>query len=139
MSMMMSVVFCGVTSPSNGQAYGVEGIVGIASLRGVVEPLAIAPVRFRKAAGGAVDVAHLVLPRQPIFAGDKVLHESVGAIPGAAGDRGEAAMTELVDVVLDRTMGARRAHEVGARFGGDDLVRAAAGAVGEDSAVEIDD
>ena len=84
-------------------------------------------------------MAHLVLPRQPVAAGDQVLHVGVGAVLRAAGDRGEAAMAELIDVVLDRPVRARLAHEVGAHFGGDDLVGAAAGAVRQHGAVEIDD
>ncbi len=84
-------------------------------------------------------MAHLVLPRQAVLSGDEVLHEGVGAVPGAARDRGEAAMAELIDVVLDRPVGARLAHQIGPHLGGDDLVRTAARPVGEDGAVEIDD
>jgi hypothetical protein len=69
----------------------------------------------------------------------EIVHERVGAVPGAARDRGETAMAELIDVVLDRPVGARLAHEIGAHLGGDDLVGTAARAMGEDGAVEIDD
>ena len=65
---------------------------------------------------------HLVLPGQAIAAGDQVLHVGIGAVLGAAGDGGEAAMAELVDVVFDRPVLARFAHQIGTDFGGDDLV-----------------
>ena len=71
----------------------------------------------------------LGLPRQAIAAGDEVVHERVGTILRAARDCRQAAMAELVDVVLDRPVHARFAHEVGPDFGGDDLVGPAASAV----------
>ncbi len=48
-------------------------------------------------------------------------------------------MAELVDVVLDRPVLARLAHEIGPHFGGDDLVDAAGRTVREDRAVEVHD
>ena len=66
-------------------------------------------------------------------------HVGVGAVLRAALHRDIAAMAELVDVVLDAPVDARLAHEIGAHLGGDDLVRPAAGAMGDDRAVEIDD
>src|ERR1043166_8841190 len=94
---------------------------------------------FGESARGAVDDLDVVLPRQAIAPGDEVAHVGVGAIPRAARDRGEAAVAELINVVLDAPMGARLAPQIRAHLGGDDLVGAARSAVGEDGAVEIDD
>ena len=48
-------------------------------------------------------------------------------------------MAELVDIVLDRPVLARLAHEIGADLSGDDLVGASGRPLGEDRTVEIDD
>jgi len=96
------------------------------SLRGAVEMLAEAACGLGKSARRAVNVDDLVLPRQAIAAGGEVLHVGVGAILRAAGDGGEAAVAELIDVVLDRPVPAGFAHKVGTDLRGDDLVRAAA-------------
>src|SRR5271168_4108566 len=125
--MMISVVLSGVILPSNGQAYGSPGIVGIKSLRCLIEPLAVAARRRWKPAGCAVDVQDLGLPRQPITAGGQIVHVGVRAILRAAANGREAAVTELVDVVLDRPMPARFAHQVGPHFRGNDFIRSAAG------------
>src|SRR6202035_5807755 len=81
----------------------------------------------------------LVLPWQPVGPGHHVLHEGVGAIHRAAFHRDVTAVPELIDVVLDTPVNPRLAHQIGAYFGGDDLVSPSGRAVGEDAAVEIHD
>ena len=93
----------------------------------------------REAAGRTVNDLHLPFPRQTIAAGDHVLHVGVRTVLCATGDSDEAAMAELIDVVLDAPSGTRLADEIGPHFGGDDLVDAAARPMREDGAVEIDD
>src|SRR5258708_34844361 len=83
-----------------------------------------------KSAGGGGDVDDLVLPRQAIAAGGEVLHVGVGAILRAAGDGGEAAVAELIDVVLDRPGPAGFAHPGGAGLCGEWLPRGRPGGIG---------
>src|SRR5258707_3494719 len=95
--------------------------------------------RRREAAGGAVGHLDLILPRQPEGAGDHVLHEGVGGIHRAAFHRDVSAMPDLIDIVLDAPVNPRLAHQIGAHFGGDDLVHPSGRAVRDDHAIEIDD
>src|SRR3984957_4721812 len=101
-------------------------------------PLLIHPIRDGKAAARAVAHFDLVLPRQPILAGDQIADIAVGAILRAAFDGDIAAMAELIDVVFHAPDPARLLGELRPPLGGDDLV-GCAGAGHERHAVEIDD
>src|SRR5260370_42244297 len=74
----------------------------------------VAPRRRGETAGGPIGRAHVVLPGQPVTACQEIPHIRIGTVPGAAGDRGEPAMAELVDVVLYSPGDARLADEIGA-------------------------
>src|SRR4051794_38116026 len=89
------------------------------------------PRRRCKPARRAVGHLDLILPRQTERARHHVLHEGIRTIHRAALHRDVAAMPELVDVVLDAPVNPRLAHQVRADFGGDDLVGAPGGAVGD--------
>jgi len=97
------------------------------------------PRWHREPARGAVGDLDLVFPGQAEATGHHVLHEGVGTIHRAAFHRDIAAVPELIDVVLDAPVDPRLAHQIRPHLGGDDLVGAAGGAVGDDAAVEIHD
>src|SRR5437879_4449002 len=92
----------------------------------------------RKAAAGAVGDLHLVLPRQAILPRHEVVHVGIRTILRAAADGDEAAMAELVDVVLDAPHAAGLAGQRRANLAGDDLV-GHTGARDQRRAVEVDD
>src|SRR5277367_1701188 len=72
----------------------------------------IRPMGDREAAARPVSYLDLILPGQPVFAGGEIAHVAVGAILRTAFDRDEAAMAELVDVVLDAPDPARFVGEL---------------------------
>src|SRR5262245_16263034 len=102
-------------------------------------PFPVVPDGLRKTEARAVGYRHLVLPREPVPAGNQVAHEGVGAVLRPALHRDITAVAELVDIVLHAPAAAGFAHEVGTNLGGDDLVGAAGLAMSDDAAVEIDD
>src|SRR5690606_37961426 len=99
------------------------------------ELFAVAALRFGKAGRRAILDLDALLPGQAVAAIDQVVHVGIGRILGAAIHGSEAAMGELVDIILDAPVGPRLAHQVRADLGGDDLVGAAGDALGDDRAV----
>src|SRR5206468_2129449 len=84
-----------------------EGSFGRLLARGTVAP------RGRgKTAGGPVGRPHLTFPGQAVTACHEIAHIRIRTVTGAAGDGGESAMAELVDVVLDSPVDARLADKV---------------------------
>src|SRR5437868_4991424 len=77
--------------------------------------------RSREAARCAVGHLHGVLPRHPITSGHEVVHIGVGAVLRAAFYRHVAAVTELIDVVLDSPTATRLVAQARTHLRGDDL------------------
>src|SRR5207247_8586894 len=90
--------------------------------------------------GQAVDRGAVTLDRlgQAILPRHEVVHVGIRTILRAAADGDEAAMAELVDVVLDAPHAAGLAGQLRANLAGDDLV-GHTGARDQRRAVEVDD
>ena len=99
---------------------------------------AVGSARDLETAARAVGDLDLVLPGQPVLAGNQIAHVGVRAILRAAFDRDKAAVTELVDIVLHAPEPPGFVGEFRPHLSSDDLIRCTS-AGHERNSVKIDD